>query len=295
MNGLKKVFNVFGIILAVVFSVPLIASLIAAPVLSGVNEFTKIENLKKIVDEIDFETLAGEAMGASGLADAELQLFLEEGILGEILDLYVEDVLAALDSTSATKKLTGDAVMVILENHMDAFVAYAKSQLDEETLAVVTDEMIAQMLREDLGEVAQSMADSMPSIDQLGIPAEVIEVMELFRAGTVTLASTVLVAVLAFVVFLCQAPRFKSFMWLGIDFLIGGGLAFVVSTMMSVFLQIMTAYVPVDGSVLNPVVGVFAAPIKKGALIELGLAVLFIVIFIVGRLILKKKAAPQVA
>jgi hypothetical protein len=93
MNGLKKVFNVFGIILCVIFSIPLICSLIAAPILSGACDFVQTENLKKIVNEIDMEAIAMDSLGASSAEDAEMMdLLFKEGIMDEIIELYVEDV-----------------------------------------------------------------------------------------------------------------------------------------------------------------------------------------------------------
>ena len=84
-------------------------------------------------------------------------------------------------------------------------------------------------------------------------------------------------------------------MWLGVDFFIGGGLTLVIATSLQAIMKIAMASIPFGNEIMDPVVGTFAGAMKTGALIELGLAVLFIVIFIVGRVILKKKAASQVA
>ena len=296
MDVLKKVFNVFGIILCVIFSIPLICSLVVAPVLSGACDFVQTENLKKIVNEIDMEAIAMDSLGAGSAEEAEMMdILFKEGIMDEILDLYVEDVISALDKAPAAKKLTGDAVMAIFEKHMDTFVEMTKAQLDEATLQLVTDEDIADMLRESFKESAQGMADSMPSISELGITEEAVEVMTVLRDGLVSTVGIVTVVALAIVILLCQVPRFKSFMWLGVDFFIGGGLTLVIATSLQAIMKIAMASIPFGNEIMDPIVGTFAGAMKTGALIELGLAVLFIVIFIVGRVILKKKVAPQVA
>lgn len=296
MDVLKKVFNVFGIILCVIFSIPLICSLVAAPILSGACDFVQTENLKKIVNEIDMEAIAMDSLGASSAEDAEMMdILFKEGIMDEILDLYVEDVFAELDDTPAPKKLTGEAVMAIFEKHMDTFVAITKAQLDEETLQLVTDADIADLLRDSFKESSQGMADSMPTLSELGITDEALETMSVLRDGLVSTVGIVTVAVFAVIILLCQVPRFKSFMWLGVDFVIGGGLTLVIATSLQAIMKIAMASVPFGNEIMDPIVGTFAGVMKTGALIELGLAVLFIVIFIVGRLILKRKAAPQVA
>ena len=117
--------------------------------------------------QVDFWYAAGSAEEAE-----MMDILFKEGIMDEILDLYVEDVFSALDKAPAAKKLTGDAVMAIFEKHMDTFVEMTKAQLDEATLQLVTDEDIADMLRESFKESAQGMADSMPSISELGITEE---------------------------------------------------------------------------------------------------------------------------
>ena len=113
MDVLKKVFNVFGIILCVIFSIPLICSLVVAPVLSGACDFVQTENLKKIVNEIDMEAIAMDSLGAGSAEEAEMMdTFFKEGIMDEILDLYVEDVISGRTSLD----LSSDNVGAIAPN-----------------------------------------------------------------------------------------------------------------------------------------------------------------------------------
>jgi len=295
MDVLKKVLNVFGIIFGVIFSFALIGALVVAPVLSGACEFVQTDNLKKIVSEMDMKAIMMDSMVGSSAEDAELMnVLFEDGLMDEIMDLYIEDLFTELDGGTVAKKLTGESVTVIMENHMDTFVELTKSQLDEQTLQLVSDEEIADMLRESLGETAQEMVDSFPTIYDMGLDEETLNTIGVLRDGLVGTVGIVLVAILAVIVFICQFPRFKSFMWLGVDFIIGGGLTLVLATSLELILKAALASIPLGTAIMNPVVETFAAAMKKGALVELGLAVLFVVIFIVGRVILKKKAALQV-
>lgn len=296
MVVLKKVLNVFGIIFGVIFSFALIGSLVVAPALFGACEFVQTDNLKKIVNEMDIKAIAMDSMVSTSAEEAEMMdVLLESGMLDEILDLYIEDLFTELDGNQTAKKLTKESVTVILENHMDTFVEMTKSQLDEQTLQLISDEEIAALLEESLGETAQGMVDSFPTIYDMGLDQETLNTIGTLRDGLVGTVGVVLVAVFAVIVFICQFPRFKSFMWLGVDFVIGGGLTLVLATSLEVILKAALTSIPLGTAILNPVVETFAGAMKKGALLELGLAVLFIVIFIVGRVILKKKAAPQVA
>lgn len=293
MDAFKKVLNVFGIILGVIFSFALIGSLAVAPALSGANNFFKTENLKTMVNSIDFAAMVEGTMSAE---ESEMMtLLFEEGIMDEFISLYVEDLFAELDGNPAAKKLTGETAMQIFENHMDVFVELAKSEMDEETLQYVSDEEIAAKLRETLQQEAQGMVDSFPTLSEMGLDAETLNIMGMFRDGLVATVGFVLVAVFAVIVFICQFPRFKSFMWLGVDFILGGGLSFVVAVGLETVLKMAFAEIPLGNDVLNPFISAFTGTMKTGALIELGLAVVFIVIFIVGRVMLKKRATEQVA
>ena len=296
MDVVKKVLNVFGIIFGVIFSCALVLSLVVTPALSGATKFFKTENLRKIVTEIDFAALVQDSMESTSAEETEMiDLLFEEGIMDEFLGLYVEDLFAELDGDPGAKKLTAETATAIFADHIDVFVEMAKAQMDEETLQYVSDQEIADMLKENLAAEAQGMVDSFPSLYDLGLDEETLNVMGIFRDGLVGIVGIVMVAIFAIIVFICQFPRFKSFMWLGVDFLIGGGLAFVVASSLEAIFKIAAASIPFGNMIMDPIVGTFAGAMKTGALIELGLAVLFIVIFIVGRVLLKKKVTPQVA
>lgn len=297
MDAFKKVLNVFGIIFGVIFSFALIGSLVVAPALSGANNFFKTENLKKMVNEIDFSVIVADTMGGMSDEDSEMMdVLFEEGIMDEFLELYVEDLFAALDGDSATKKLTAESVQEIFENHMDVFVNMTKAQMDEETLQYVTDQEIEDMLRESLAEEAEGMAQSFPSLQDMGLDAETLNVIGMFRDGLVATVGIVLVSVFAVIVLICQFPRFKSFMWLGVDFILGGGLTLVLAMGFEVLLKAVMVEIEFGNEILDPMVEMFAGSMKTGAFIELGLAVVFIIIFVVGRMMLKKKAnGPQMA
>ena len=291
---MKKVLNVFGIILGVFFSVALIISLSVTPVLSGATNFFKTDNLQKMVNTIDFADILTESMGE--MSDAETQMldtFLETGVVEELVNLYIEDLLAELDGNPTAKKLTPDAVLRILDKHMDMLVQMTKSQMDAETLQYVTDADIEGMLRQGLEQESSSLIASFPSLQDIGIDEEVLDMVRILRDGFVLKVGIALVVVFALIVFVCQFPRFKSFMWLGVDFVLGGGLTLVIAVCFDLILKAAMVSMPLGADILNPMVEVFTGSMKIGALIELGLAVLFIVIFVVGRKLLKKKAVPQ--
>lgn len=293
---MKKVLNVFGIIFGVIFSAALIVSLTVTPVLSGATNFFNTKNLQKMVNSIDFADILTESMGtASSAAEAQmLDTFMEAGVIEEFVTLYVEDLFAELDGDPTAKKLTPERVVQIFDKHMDVMVQMAKSQMDAETLQYVSDAEIEVMLRQGLEQEAPSMIASFPSLQELGIDEEVLDVVRTLRDGFLLKVGIALVVIFTLIVLACQFPRFKSFMWLGVDFVLGGGFAFVAAVGFELILKTAMVSMPFGMDVLNPMIAGFTGSIKKGAFVELGLAVLFIVIFVVGHKLSKPKATPEI-
>lgn len=137
------------------------------------------------------------------------------------------------------------------------------------------------------------MIASFPSLQELGVDEEILNVVRMLRDGIVSIVGIMLVVIFALLVLVCQFPRFKSFMWLGVDFILGGGLTLVVTVSFEAIFNVAMAGIPLGTDILSPMVEGFTGTMKAGALIELGLAVLFIVIFVVGRKVLRKKMMPQ--
>lgn len=156
---------------------------------------------------------------------------LEDGMMQEFIELYVDDLFAQLEGSNQSKKLTK----------------------------------------------AAGIADSFPSLSEMGIDREALQTIGWFRDSLDTIVGLALVAVFAVIVWVCRFPRFKSFMWLGADFAFGE-----VATFLSTLA--INAILGIAESALEVLTGTM----KMGALMEFVFAVVFIVIFIVGRKVLKK-------
>ena len=125
-----------------------------------------------------------------------------------------------------------------------------------------------------------------------GVPFEVGAngfIMNL-KNGTYFKTALAIAVVLTILVMLCQVMRFKGFMWIGVDYLVASVLTLISSAVIKTIN--LGELLDVDAlayPVLNTITGIIASDIVKGVIIMAVSGVVFIVVFIVGRKLLKNK------
>ena len=123
-----------------------------------------------------------------------------------------------------------------------------------------------------------------------GVTARKENIMMNFRNGTYFWTAFAITATLSLLVMLCQVMRFKGFMWIGVDYLVAA-----VFTLISSFgikaldLQVIMDLDAASKPIFTTLSGIISSDMLKGAGIETLLGVVFIVVFIVGRKLLKKR------
>ena len=84
-------------------------------------------------------------------------------------------------------------------------------------------------------------------------------------------------------------------MWIGVDYLVAA--VFTLISSFGIKVVDLCAIMDLDASaapVMKTVTGIISSEMLKGAGIEAGLGIVFIVVFIVGRKILKKKKVHNI-
>lgn len=290
MKALKSICNVFGILIAIVLSLVLLVFLIVSPVFSGVTSLVQSETLHSIVRQIDFSELM--ATDPSDPSAAMLNDLMQTDLMGEVMDLYIDDVLSALESNSAQPALTPDAVNALVQEHMDELVAvmreYAGSDpaIDDDTLKQIITAMFD----------GDALIKSLPSPADLGITEEVIAALSLIRSKALLTGSVILAAVLSLLVFALRWPRFKGFMWLAVVYIISALFNLTSGAgVLAAIPALAATYEPRLDGVLSPILAVLTRAFFTNAAVLGVLAIAFILIFAFGRRALKKKklaAAP---
>lgn len=292
MKVFKSIMNVLGILLAIIVSVVLAIVLVANPVVSGAASFFKAENLTKIVRSIDFEKLLlekGNLEQQMGEYGPLLEIFSETDVMEDVVELYINDVLATLNG-SGERQLTAEAVKGVLLQEMDAVMPVVKMQLGD-AAAYLPEEEIEKYVVTYLDAYGEKIIDVLPAVEDLGLSEDVLMGVRLLGEGRIV--TIMLFALVALSVLLCvlRFVRFKGFMWLGVVYLLSAGVVGLASFGIGGAVALLVSMAgPMAELVAEPVLAVLSDALFKSAGIYAAVAVVFIIVFVVGRKLLVKKA-----
>ena len=293
MKVLKGIANVFGILLALVLSLVLFVMLITTPLASAAGSFMQTETLKKVVKNIDYAELFTDMeivgdMSETGLDPEMIATLMESGMVEDIVELYADGVFDMLEGKTDEIALSAETVNGILQKYLDDIVPIVKAMIPAEY--PVPDEMIRSMTSEMLKEYSGEITGMLPAAEDLGINREIVMAVNMLRDGTVLMGIIGVVGVLSILILLCRFVRFKGFMWLGVVYMIGGVISFLASMSMGDAVKsVVAAAEPGLEAVITPITGIIAAEMMKGAGVLVGLAALFIIVFVVGRKIMRRR------
>ena len=293
MKVLKGIANVFGILLALVLSLVLFVMLITTPLASAAGSFMQTETLKKVVKNIDYAELFTDMemvgdMSETGLDPEMIATLMESGMVEDIVELYADGVFDMLEGKTDEIALSAETVNGILQKYLDDIVPIVKTMIPAEY--PVPDEMIRSMTSEMLKEYSVEITGMLPTAEDLGINREIVMAVNMLRDGTVLMGIIGVVGVLSILILLCRFVRFKGFMWLGVVYMIGGVISFLASMSMGDAVKsVVAAAEPGLEAVITPITGIIAAEMMKGAGVLAGLAALFIIVFVVGRKIMRRR------
>ena len=184
--------------------------------------------------------------------------------------------------------LSAETVNGILQKYLDDIVPIVKAMIPAEY--PVPDETIRSMTSEMLKEYSGEITGMLPAAEDLGINREIVMAVNMLRDGTVLMGIIGVVGVLSILILLCRFVRFKGFMWLGVVYMIGGVISFLASMSMGDAVKsVVAAAEPGLEAVITPITGIIAAEMMKGAGVLAGLAALFIIVFVVGRKIMRRR------
>ncbi len=300
---MKKVFNFFGIVLALILSLALIPTLIINPVWRGVSGLLQpevIEDLTtQIVQEIDFSEISlddpqlAAALAESGITPEAAQAILSSQTLAELLPLLGDDLVQVLQGSFTTTSLTEAEVLRIVEANRAELVQLLRLAAPEDTafltddqLALGLDSIVQAEILPMLGEVDQLFTEL-----QTELHGELAVALELATGPMIPTVLLVAAVVLAVLIFLFRWPQQKGFLWLGVDCILAAlavlGIALPLKGAQISQLLAQGTGLP---DVFNPVLQRVANPILIGGITLVAAAVVLIAAFILLRDRRMKKA-----
>ena len=301
---MKKVFNFFGIVLALILSLALIPTLIFNPVwrgVSGLLQPTVIEELTaSLVEEIDLTQLSLDQpellqfLTENGISPEAAQALLSSQTAKDVLASVGEDLAQVLQGSFTASSLTESEALRIVDANRAELIQIARLMLPSEA-AALTDEQVSMgldsIVQEEvlplLGQINQAFLEM-----QADLHGELDFFLELATGPMIPTALLVAAAVLAVLIFLLRWPQQKGFLWLGIDCALAAmpvlGIAFSLKGAQLSQLLAQGAGLP---DVFHPVLQRVATPILTGGMILAAAAVVLIAAFILLRDRRMKKAA----
>ena len=234
---------------------------------------------------------------AVGYIESIINKLIASPAVKEVLNLYTVDVVSAALGKGEEPHFTVDSVRRILTENEDELCDLIVSCLPADV--EITKEQLHTVVQEFCDNGVEALVESLPSGEDLikDADGDIADVQMALRiiANPVWLWLLIGITVLfAGIIYALRFPRFKGFLWLGIDAAIAAGWLAIIGFSGSIALNL----IPMEGEVratMSALVGVLTSPIRIDALILLGVAVVLIALFIVLRkLVVNKKKATDV-
>lgn len=293
----KKILNVLGILLSIVLSLILTAVLILTPLTSAATSFLQAETLHRAVGTLDLSALLPEEG-----QDEMMSALLETELANDLLILYVDDLLAALDG-STERALTRGALNSLVLEHMDDLMPLVRPYAIELAKAsveipggteinwdeVLTEDIIAAAIVQYVDENGEELLGQFPTAQDLGIDQSVVNIISAFRSKEILTATITAAAVLSVLILLCRWVRFKGFMWLGVVYLLSAVIDFLYAALVKKMdAALLITELPELQGVVPTLTEILSPALMRGAAVIAVLGVVFVIVFIAGRLLLKK-------
>ena len=302
MKAVKIILNIFGILLAVILSIVLFASLIATPVVSAATKLISPNTINQVIDEIDFEVILENSIPEESESaipkEVISKVFETQAAKDFIITLYTSEISAAFKG-DVTEGITADQIKQIFNDNIDEItdIMYQYVPKGEN----ISKEELKTNLTQELDVLSDDLAKQLPDVNQLigeGNDNELIQTASFVFSGTLLNAFIFACVILSGLIYALRFPRFKGFMWLGVVYLLATLVVLAIgiagSSVSSVSALLLESIPAEMLGIVTPIISVIFSKITNGGLALLGLAALFIAAFILCRIfIVKKKKAAK--
>jgi len=297
MKACKIIFNILGILLAIIFSFLTFSFLVTSPVISTGTALLQPDTLQQIISDMDLSKQLESTLKQSApdeLAELDVEFvndLIDSELVGDILELYIDNLMGVLED-DRMESINQSQIHNLLDKHMPDLVTMVRNSLPAEI--PVTDTEITDYAITTIEPALISMVAELPNLEDMGVDDTTIDIIHMLYQGLIAKFSLIMIIVLSILIVLVRFPRFKGFLWLGIIYLLASGILASVATQADTF---MTSLIPSDaadtlGFAISPIVNLFKNHMNTSARNTVICGVVFVLIFVTGRIllsVLKKK------
>ncbi len=291
MKALKIILNIFGILLAIVFSVLTFSALVTTPMISTGTSLLQPDTLQQLLSDMDLSEQLESTLKQSAPAElSELDVnfvndLISSDLMGDILELYIDNLMGVLED-ERMESINQSQIHKLLEKHMPDLVTMVRKSLPEEV--PVSDSEITDYAIATIEPALITMVSELPDLEDMGVDETLITTIHMLYNGTMVKFALGLVAVLSILIALLRFPRFKGFLWLGITYLLASATLMLVSKQSDTIVDTLLPSEATDtlGFALEPILNQVKYHLNTGARNIAICSVVFILIFILGRILL---------
>lgn len=263
---MKKLLNVFGILVAWLLSIALVVMLIVTPILFSALSLLNADTITKVVtdtlsyvadhaggepsaENAQVMTLSNTNQSASAedagkdmlesvfgdkISQEHIEAILSSNAAKELIEAYTDDLTNAITGGSQEASFNADKIKSIVNNNIDEIVEGLQKNIPE-----LADTDVAELksnIQKAVEENAEEIVNALPKpeeikeqlIDDNPVLEAAIEIIAM--KNTIKLAVIGVIVLLSVLIFVCRIPRLRGFRWLAVNLFIGGGFAALVTS-----------------------------------------------------------------
>lgn len=260
MNIAKKVFNVFGIILAWVLSIALVIMLVVTPIVFSAlslisadtitkaltQSFDPSAEVQKPAEEVTLVQLSstteestpaggtdasqfGDLSGIFGdqISQETLDKILSSNAAKELIEAYTDDLADAFTGNGGEAKFNSEKIKSIVNDNIDEIVDVLQEAVPE--LADMDKGELKSQILKAVDEGAEEIVNALPKPEDIkqemmeSNPALETALQILAQKDMIMLAIIGVIVVISALIFVCRIPGLRGFRWLAVNLFVGGG------------------------------------------------------------------------
>ena len=304
MKIIGKILNGLAAIIAALLVPVLVALLVAVPVVSGICSVANPDKLTSMIKNIDFGEIIlsspdlSHALESTGISADAVNEILDMDMIGELTDMYIEDVTAILSGEQLESKLNTESILAIYDKYSQEVLELVKTYAPEPIQ--IPDKELSEEVRTLVEEQAEQLLTSLPTAEDIrfslsssGIDTSMIaDTFNFIRTSLTPILIGVLV-IFSLLIFGLRAYHLEGTIWLGIVYTLVAILMFsmlgniaIVSSELESALSTSIEGLSSIGVILGDAIGYSLMPFAIGYVI---VGVLMIAAFVCVRVYYHKK------
>lgn len=300
MKALKIIFNIFGILLAIIFGFFAFCSLITTPVVSAGTAIFQPDTIQQLLQDMNLSEQLESTLKESAPADLQnidmsfIDDLMDSELINDVLQLYIDNLLGVLENDHI-ESINQQQIQSLLDKHTPELVSLLRPYLPSDL--PFTDEEVSKYANDMMEPALTTMVASLPTLEDLGVDNTTLTVIHMLYNGSLLKYLFIAIVILSLLVFLSRFPRFKGFLWLGIIYLLSAVFLFLATANVN---TLVDTIIPSDSFekidfAIQPIVELFKEKFFWGGRNAIILSSFFIIFFTVTRIFSfgKKKSAKE--